>query len=48
MAIISKIRDNGWLVLVLIGGALVAFIMGDFLKGGGPEEPKYGIGTIYG
>ncbi len=48
MAIISKIRDNGWLVLVIIGGALVAFIMGDFLKGGGAEEPKYGYGTIYG
>lgn len=48
MAIISKIRDNGWLVLVIIGGALIAFIMGDFLKGSGPEEPKYGFGTIYG
>ncbi|MFT5857918.1 MAG: peptidyl-prolyl cis-trans isomerase D [Flavobacteriaceae bacterium] len=48
MAIISKIRDNGWLVLVIIGGALVAFIMGDFLKGGGAEEPKYGLGTMYG
>ncbi|MFT5777737.1 MAG: peptidyl-prolyl cis-trans isomerase D [Crocinitomicaceae bacterium] len=48
MAIIGKIRDNGWLVLIVIGVALVAFIMGDWSKMTGADEPKYGLGTIYG
>ena len=48
MAIIGKIRDNGWLVLILIGAALIAFIMTDYSKMTGGEEPKYGFGTIYG
>lgn len=48
MAIIGKIRDNGWLVLIVIGVALMAFIMGDWSKITGGNEPVYGIGTIYG
>lgn len=48
MAIIGKIRDNGWLVLIVIGVALMAFIMGDWSKITGGDEPVYGIGTIYG
>ncbi|MCJ8290378.1 MAG: peptidylprolyl isomerase [Crocinitomicaceae bacterium] len=48
MAIIGKIRDNGWLVLIVIGIALMAFIMGDWSKITGGNEPVYGIGTIYG
>lgn len=48
MAIIGKIRDNGWLVLIVIGVALMAFIMGDWSKITGGNEPIYGIGTIYG
>ena len=48
MAIIGKIRDNGWLVLIIIGIALMAFIMGDWSKITGGNEPVYGIGTVYG
>ena len=48
MAIIGKIRDNGWLVLIVIGVALMAFIMGDWSKITGGNEPVYGIGTVYG
>lgn len=48
MAIIGKIRDNGWLVLIVIGIALMAFIMGDWSKITGGSEPVYGIGTVYG
>lgn len=49
MAIIGKIRDKGWLVLVVVGLALVAFILGDYWRNGqGSVEEKYGIGTVYG
>lgn len=48
MAIIGKIRDNGWLVLVFVGLALLAFIFTDWSKITGGEEPKFGIGTVYG
>ncbi|MDG1333350.1 MAG: SurA N-terminal domain-containing protein [Crocinitomicaceae bacterium] len=48
MAIIGKIRDNGWLVLIVIGIALMAFIMGDWSKITGNSEPVYGLGTVYG
>jgi len=48
MAIIGKIRDNGWLVLIVIGVALMAFIMGDWSKITGSNEPLYGIGTVNG
>ncbi|MFK7785070.1 MAG: peptidylprolyl isomerase [Crocinitomicaceae bacterium] len=48
MAIIGKIRDNGWLVLIVIGVALMAFIMTDWSKMTGGNEPVYGIGTVYG
>lgn len=48
MAIIGKIRDKGWLVLVVVGVALAAFIMGDWSRITQGDEPKYGYGTIYG
>lgn len=48
MAIIGKIRDNGWLVLIVIGVALMAFILTDWSKMTGGNEPQYGIGTVYG
>lgn len=48
MAIIGKIRDNGWLVLIVIGIALMAFIMGDWSKITGGNEPVYGLGTVHG
>ncbi len=48
MAIIGKIREKSWLMLVLIGGALMAFIFTDYNKMTGNVESKYGIGTVYG
>ena len=48
MAIIGKIRDKSWLILIIIGGALVAFILGDYQKGSTGNESKYGFGTVYG
>ncbi|MBL4861524.1 MAG: SurA N-terminal domain-containing protein [Crocinitomicaceae bacterium] len=48
MAIIGKIRDKSWLILVIVGGALVAFILGDYNKGAAGVESKYGFGTVYG
>lgn len=48
MAIIGKIRDKGWLVLVVVGLALAAFILGDWTRITQGSEPKYGYGTVYG
>lgn len=48
MAIIGKIREKSWLLVLIVGLALVAFILGDWLKGGGGVESKYGFGTVYG
>lgn len=49
MAIIGKIREKSWLILIVIGGALVTFIFTSQGPGaGGPTEELYGIGTIYG
>ena len=48
MAIIGKIRDKSWLILIIVGGALVAFILGDYQKGASGTESKYGYGTVYG
>ena len=48
MAIIGKIRDKSWLILIIVGGALVAFILGDYQKGSTGVESKYGFGTVYG
>lgn len=48
MAIIGKIREKSWLVLVLVGGALVAFIMGDWQSMFGATEYEFGYGLVYG
>jgi parvulin-like peptidyl-prolyl isomerase len=48
MAIIGKIREKSWLILVLVGGALLAFILGDWQKISGGNEDVYGFGTVYG
>lgn len=48
MAIIGKIREKSWLILVLVGGALLAFILGDWQKISGGNEAVYGFGTVYG
>ncbi|TNE73517.1 MAG: hypothetical protein EP333_06590 [Bacteroidetes bacterium] len=48
MAIIGKIREKSWLILVLVGGALLAFILGDWQKISGGLEDQYGLGLVYG
>lgn len=48
MAIIGKIREKSWLMLVLVGGALLAFILGDYYKGTGGNDMEFGYGTVYG
>ena len=48
MALIGKIREKSWLILIIVGGALLAFIMGDWQKISGGGEPKFGFGTVYG
>lgn len=48
MAIIGKIREKSWLILILIGGALLAFILTDYQKITGGSELQYGYGTVYG
>ena len=48
MAIIGKIREKSWLMLVLVGGALLAFILGDYYKGSNGNEMEFGYGTVSG
>jgi len=49
MAIIGKIREKSWLLVIIIGLALVAFILGDYLSGTrGTDDAEYGFGTVYG
>lgn len=48
MAIIGKIREKSWLILILVGGALLAFILTDYQKITGNTEFKLGYGTVYG
>lgn len=48
MAVIGKIREKSWLLVIVVGIAMLAFVLGDlgFSGGGGPQEDIYGIGTI--
>lgn len=48
MALITKIREKSALTVVLIGVALVAFVLGDWQKISGSMEDAYGYGTAYG
>lgn len=48
MAIIGKIREKSWLILILIGGALLAFILTDYQKMGSGNDIEFGYGTVYG
>ena len=48
MAIIGKIQRNGLLMLIVVGGALLAFIFTDFIKGGGDDYEQLDMGTVYG
>lgn len=50
MALIGKIRKNSWLLVVVIGVAMLAFILGDMesLFNSGGRVDNYGIGTVNG
>lgn len=48
MAIIGKIREKGWLVLLVVGVALLAFILGDWNRIGSGSGEVLGYGTIGG
>ena len=48
MATLGKIRKHGWLLLVVIGIALLAFIVGDGIKAIRPAQNQRFIGEING
>ncbi|MBW7867456.1 MAG: peptidylprolyl isomerase [Brumimicrobium sp.] len=48
MALIGKIREKSWLLVIVVGVAMLAFIIGDFNKSSGQQEDVYGIGTVNG
>jgi peptidyl-prolyl cis-trans isomerase D len=49
MALIGKIREKSWLLIAVVGIAMLAFIIGDLdFLGNGPQEDVYGIGTVDG
>lgn len=49
MAIIGKIREKSWLLVIIIGLALVSFILGDYFSGTrGIDDSQYGYGTVFG
>ena len=48
MAAIGKIRENSTFLLIVIGGAMVAFILGDLFSGGGPTPQEQYVGEVYG
>lgn len=49
MALIGKIREKSWLLIAVVGIAMLAFIIGDLGSiGGGAQEDVYGIGTVDG
>ena len=48
MALIGKIREKSVLLVVIIGLALLAFILGNYEKMSGGNEDKYGYGTVFG
>lgn len=48
MGIINKIRDKSWLIVGLIGLAMLAFILENYKSIFNTGEGKYGIGLIHG
>jgi peptidyl-prolyl cis-trans isomerase D len=48
MAIIGKIREKSGLLVIIIGLALLAFILGDYQKGTNGSDDFIGSGTVYG
>jgi peptidyl-prolyl cis-trans isomerase D len=48
MALIGKIREKSALLVIVIGLALLAFILSDYEKITGGSDSVYGYGTVYG
>ncbi|MBM3452741.1 MAG: hypothetical protein FJX84_06330 [Bacteroidetes bacterium] len=48
MALIGKIREKSWLLVMLVGLALLAFILSDYKSIMGGYSDNYGLGTVYG
>jgi peptidyl-prolyl cis-trans isomerase D len=50
MALIGKIRNNMWLMIILIGLALAAFVIMDMTSGGGgaPSPNQFDVGAVDG
>ncbi len=50
MALIGKIRNNMWLMIILIGLALAAFVIMDMTSGGGgaPSANQFDVGAVDG
>ena len=48
MAAIGKIREQSTLLLIVIGGAMVAFVLGDIFSGGSGSSSDQYVGQVYG
>lgn len=48
MAAIGKIREQSTLLLIVIGGAMVAFVFLDFFTGSGFSQPDRYVGEVFG
>ncbi len=51
MAVINKIRKQSGLLIIVIGVAMGAFVLGDFMRGGSGgrgQQAQDSVGTIYG
>jgi peptidyl-prolyl cis-trans isomerase D len=48
MAVIGKIRERSTLLLIIIGGAMVAFVLGDFFSGRVTTVNNQYVGKVYG
>jgi peptidyl-prolyl cis-trans isomerase D len=48
MAIIGKIREKSILLVIIIGLALLAFILTDYKSMFGASEGEYGVGHVFG
>ena len=48
MALIGKIREKSWLLIAVVGIAMIAFIIPEINFNGGAQVDQYGIGTING
>ncbi len=48
MAVIGKIREQSTLLLIIIGGAMVAFVLGDIFSGRTSTANNQYVGEVYG